>query len=91
MEVPLSLGLTAGLSKKPSSSTSSTSIFPELQHADEGAGFDSGCEETEEASSSVSLFVLLLFSPVLKGVRGSLRSLQVVQGFKNLGSIATSP
>ena len=90
MEAPLSLGLTAGLSKKPSSSTSSTSIFPELQHADEGAGFDS-FEETEEASSSVSLFVLLLFSPVLKGVRGSLRSLQVVQGFKNLGSIATSP
>ena len=89
MEVPLSLGLTAGLSKKPSSSTSSTSILLlELQHADEAPKVGSGCEETEEASSSVS-FVLL------NGVRGSLRSadevLQVVQGFKNLGSIATSP
>ena len=89
VEVPLSLGLTAGLSKKPSSSTSSTSILLlALQRLDAPKELDSGWEETEEASSSVS-FVLLLLP--LRGVRGSLRSLQALQGFKNLGSIATSP
>ena len=87
MEVPDSEGLTAGLSKKPSSSTSSTSILLEAAAAKVPNEVDSALLLETEDSSSVSICRSLL----LNGVRGSLRSLQILHGCKNLGSIATSP
>lgn len=79
-------GLTAGLSKKPSSSTSSITRVAPLP------------TELTEAESSVSMSTspLELFSRLLlsvNGARGSLRILQAGagQGLRNRGSMATSP
>jgi len=90
VEVPLSEGLTAGLSKKPSSSASASMSLPAALLLDEV--WPSLAELTEaESSVSMSSEGLSVLVVLGRGAKGSLRVLQVEQGMRKRGSIATSP
>merc|ERR1739844_783647 len=101
----LSAGDTAGLSKNPSSPSSVSSTILEaltaLSALNALAALStdgvSVLDVTEAESDSVSILSSTSVAPLLvlsvegNGERGSFNDLQAQHGFKNLGSMATSP